>query len=84
MGYKIGVIGDKNSILPFKLFGFEVHHAISEMQVREAIETMATIERYKEQVTPAIILIPSHNGTIGIGLSEIEKNVEKAIGQNIL
>ncbi|MDK8540625.1 MAG: V-type ATP synthase subunit F, partial [Enterococcus faecalis] len=25
-----------------------------------------------------------HNGTIGIGLSEIEKNVEKAIGQNIL
>ena len=41
MGYKIGVIGDKNSILPFKLFGFEVHHAISEMQVREAIETMA-------------------------------------------
>ena len=95
MGYKIGVIGDKNSILPFKLFGFEVHHAISEMQVREAIETMAknkfgvifiteeastlaeeTIERYKEQVTPAIILIPSHNGTIGIGLSEIEKNVD--------
>ncbi|MGC2991082.1 V-type ATP synthase subunit F, partial [Enterococcus faecalis] len=30
------------------------------------------------------ILIPSHNGTIGIGLSEIEKNVEKAIGQNLL
>ena len=24
-------------------------------------------------MTPAIILIPSHNGTIGIGLSEIEK-----------
>lgn len=98
MGYKIGVIGDKNSILPFKLFGFEVHHAISEMQVREAIETMAknkfgvifiteeastlaeeTIERYKEQVTPAIILIPSHNGTIGIGLSEIEKMLKKQL-----
>jgi len=88
----------KNSILPFKLFGFEVHHAISEMQVREAIETMAknkfgvifiteeastlaeeTIERYKEQVTPAIILIPSHNGTIGIGLSEIEKMLKKQL-----
>ena len=41
MGYKIGVIGDKNSILPFKLFGFEVHHAISEMQVRE--DTAITI-----------------------------------------
>ena len=30
-------------------------------------------------MTPAIILIPSHNGTIGIGLSEIEKNVEKQL-----
>lgn len=54
--------------------------------ITEEASTLAeeTIERYKEQVTPAIILIPSHNGTIGIGLSEIEKNVEKAIGQNIL
>ncbi len=51
--------------------------------ITEEASTLAeeTIERYKEQVTPAIILIPSHNGTIGIGLSEIEKNVEKAIGQ---
>ena len=38
MGYKIGVIGDKNSILPFKLFGFEVHHAISEMQLEKPLK----------------------------------------------
>ena len=24
MTYKIGVIGDKDSVLPFKLFGFDV------------------------------------------------------------
>lgn len=103
MTYKIGVIGDRDSVMPFKLFGFEVVYAVSAKQVRETIEEMAkekfgvifitedaselaveTIERYKSEVTPAIILIPSHNGTKGIGLKEIQENVEKAVGQNIL
>jgi V/A-type H+-transporting ATPase subunit F len=103
MAYKVGVIGDKRSVLPFKLFGFDVHYALSEKQIRTTIEQMAkeqygviyitetasilvtdTIERYKNQVRPAIILIPSYDGTKGIGRAEIEKNVEKAIGQNIL
>ncbi|OJG52072.1 V-type ATP synthase subunit F [Enterococcus haemoperoxidus] len=43
-----------------------------------------TINRYKGEVTPAIILIPSHKGTKGIGLKEIQDNVERAVGQNIL
>lgn len=103
MTYKIGVIGDRDSVMPFKLFGFEVVYAASSKQVRETIESMAknnlgvifitedaselvaeTIERYKSEVTPAIILIPSHNGTKGIGLKEIQDNVERAVGQNIL
>lgn len=103
MTYKIGVIGDRDSVMPFKLFGFEVVYAVSAKQVRETIESMAknafgvifitedaselaveTIERYKSDVTPAIILIPSHNGTKGIGLKEIQDNVERAVGQNIL
>ncbi|WP_086444560.1 V-type ATP synthase subunit F [Candidatus Enterococcus lemimoniae] len=103
MTYKIGVIGDRDSVMPFKLFGFEVVYAVSAKQVRETIESMAknafgvifitedaselaveTIERYKSDVTPAIILIPSHNGTKGIGLKAIQDNVERAVGQNIL
>ncbi|WP_207695914.1 V-type ATP synthase subunit F [Enterococcus sp. DIV0212c] len=103
MVYKIGVIGDRDSVMPFKLFAFEVIYAASAKQVRETIEMMAkgnfgvifitedaselaveTIERYKSEVTPAIILIPSHNGTKGIGLKEIQENVERAVGQNIL
>ncbi|MTD39104.1 V-type ATP synthase subunit F [Erwinia sp. CPCC 100877] len=101
--HKIGVIGDRDSVMPFKLFGFEVVYAASGKQVRETIETMArdafgvifiteaaselaveTIERYKSEMTPAIILIPSHQGTKGIGLKEIQENVERAVGQNIL
>lgn len=43
-----------------------------------------TISRYDEKVTPAIILIPSNQGTLNIGMDRINKNVEKAVGTNIL
>ncbi|MDO5755101.1 MAG: V-type ATP synthase subunit F [Tissierellia bacterium] len=43
-----------------------------------------TIERYNNKVVPAIILIPSNQGSLNIGLSRIDKNVEKAVGANIL
>lgn len=43
-----------------------------------------TISRYDEKVTPAIILIPSNQGTLNIGMERINKNVEKAVGTNIL
>lgn len=43
-----------------------------------------TIERYNNAVVPAVILIPSNQGTLGIGMDRINKNVEKAVGSNIL
>lgn len=43
-----------------------------------------TIERYNNEVVPAVILIPSNQGTLGIGMDRINKNVEKAVGSNIL
>ena len=43
-----------------------------------------TIERYNKAVLPAIILIPSNQGTLNIGMQRISDNVEKAVGMNIL
>ncbi len=42
-----------------------------------------TIQRYKNKLLPAIILIPNNNGSLGIGMKAINKNVEKAVGSNI-
>ena len=50
-------------------------------QIAKDIEE--TIQRYKKKLVPAIILIPSNQGSLGIGMSEINKNVEKAVGSNI-
>ena len=43
-----------------------------------------TIERYNNSPLPAIILIPSIQGSLGIGLKRIRENVEKAVGLDIL
>lgn len=43
-----------------------------------------TIAYYDSQLTPAVILLPTHKGSLGLGLKRIEDNVEKAVGQNIL
>ena len=43
-----------------------------------------TIERYNNNIIPAVILIPSNKGTLNIGMNKISENVEKAVGSNIL
>jgi V/A-type H+-transporting ATPase subunit F len=42
------------------------------------------INSFKSAAFPAIIPIPSNQGTAGIGMAELKANVEKAIGADIL
>lgn len=103
MSHKIGVVGDRDSILGFKMLGFNVHFANEASEARNIVDNLAndnygiiylteelaekipdTVKRYDAKVTPAIILIPNHAGSKGIGLQRVQNNVEKAVGQNIL
>ena len=49
-----------------------------------AVELEQDINRYKDDLTPAIILIPGKEGSLGIGMSNIKKAVERAVGADIL
>jgi len=101
--YKIGVVGDKDSVLAFKAIGIDVYSVIDPNEAQKAIDRMAmdkyavifvteqvaknieeTIERYNRQTLPAVILIPSNQGSLNIGMQRIKDNVEKAVGVNIL
>lgn len=42
------------------------------------------IEKYREQVTPAIILIPGVLGNTGAGVQGVKNCVEQAIGSDIV
>ena len=42
------------------------------------------IDRYREQPLPAIILIPGISGNTGMGMKNVSKCVEQAVGSDIL
>ncbi len=44
----------------------------------------STIARYVDKAYPIVVPIPSSNGSSGYGIECIKKNVEKAIGVDIL
>lgn len=44
----------------------------------------ADIAKYKDSVTPAVILIPGSKGSLGLGQSSLDAAVERAIGANII
>ena len=44
----------------------------------------AEMARYKDELTPAIILIPGKEGSLGIGMADIKTAVERAVGADIL
>lgn len=49
-----------------------------------ASQLSADIDRYKDSVTPAIILIPGKSGSLGLGSSALQSAVERAVGADIL
>ncbi len=42
------------------------------------------IDRYKDELTPAVILIPGRDGSLGIGMANVKTAVERAVGAEIL
>ncbi|MDD3839533.1 MAG: V-type ATP synthase subunit F [Clostridia bacterium] len=100
---KIGVIGDKDSILGFKALGLSIFPVIKPEEAADILDDLAqqsyavvfiteqiaqniqdTIDKYKNSVFPAVILIPNNRGTLGLGIQGIKESVEKAVGADIL
>ena len=102
MSEKMGVLGDRDSVLCFKAAGLDVfpvddaeqagrtlHKMAREYKVIFVTEPVAerigeAIDRYKAQPYPAVILIPASRGSTGLAMKNLRKNVEKAIGADIL
>ena len=93
---KIAVIGDRDSVLGFRALGLEVHTVEDSTQARHLLRKAAEegcaalaaplqeeIDRYKEALTPAIVLIPGKGGSLGLGETALHNAVERAVGADI-
>jgi V/A-type H+-transporting ATPase subunit F len=100
---KIGVIGDRDSVLLFKAVGLDVYFEDDGETANRTLHRLArqgyaavfvteklfpaceeTIKEFEGKAYPAIIPIPDNQGSRGEGLRALKKNVEKAVGMDIL
>lgn len=73
----------KNAVKLLKKLDSE-NYAVIYITESLAEKISSEIEKYKEKVTPAIILIPGVNGNTGMGMLSVSKAVEQAVGSDIL
>lgn len=59
-------------------------YAIIYIEENLAAVMSSEINKFKDSPTPAIILIPGREGSMGLGLSALNAAVERAVGTNIL
>ena len=59
-------------------------YAIIYIEENFAAQMSHEIDRFKDSPTPAIILIPGREGSLGLGQNALRSAVERAVGTNIL
>ena len=59
-------------------------YGVVDITEKLAEELSAVIEKYRERVFPAIILIPGVSGNTGRGVESVRRSVEQAVGADIL
>ena len=59
-------------------------YAIIYIEENLAAQLSHEIDKFKDSPTPAIILIPGREGSLGLGQSALRAAVERAVGTNIL
>lgn len=101
--YKIGVIGDYDSICGYAALGLDIYPvncgedavkmlrklAGSDYAIIYITEQMLSsdgreLERYETDRLPAIIPIPGTSGSTGIGIANVKRSVERAVGSDII
>ena len=60
------------------------NYAILYLTEQLAAQLQPEIARYQDALTPAIILIPGKEGSLGIGMANVKTAVERAVGADIL
>ncbi|SDM60960.1 V-type ATP synthase subunit F [Acetanaerobacterium elongatum] len=101
--YKIGVLGDRDSIYGFAALGLTTVPVSDTIEAAKAFRRMAEggyaviyitealaqaleheIQRCKDAMLPAVIPIPGVSGNNGMGIRNVKKFVEQAVGSDII
>ena len=60
------------------------NYAVIYLTEQYAANMQAEVDRYKDELTPAIILITGKDGSLGIGMANVKSAGERAVGADSL
>lgn len=101
--HKIGVIGDRDSIIGFRALSMTVLEAADAAEAGQHLKRLVQenfavifitealaegnqdyLKYLRSQRLPAVIPIPSLQGTTGLGMRQVHESVRRAVGINLL
>lgn len=60
------------------------NYAVIYITERLAEQIAEEISAFRDKTVPAVIPIPDNRGSLGIGMENVKKNTERAVGSDIL
>ena len=97
--HKIAVMGDRDSIFGFASLGMHIFPAEAAPMLHKMAESGYAVifitealasglenelKRYRTRPLPAIVPIPGVKGNTGMGMKNVSRSVQKAVGSDIL
>ena len=84
IGLDIFICDDKTSAVETLAKCAKNNYAIIYITEQLAALTTDEIEKYSQSKLPAIIPIPGFKGSLGIGMANVKKSIERAVGSDII
>ncbi|MDR3120136.1 MAG: V-type ATP synthase subunit F, partial [Clostridiales bacterium] len=84
VGFDVFPVGDAASAAHALREAAAGEYAVLYITEQAAEGILDVIDHYKESQFPAIIPIPGNKGATGLGMMNVKKSVERAIGADIL
>ena len=84
VGFEVHEVTDSRSVEPLVADLARKEYGVIFITEQTLEPVLHILDKYKESRIPAIIPIPGREGTRGIGMQNVKKSVERAVGADIL
>ncbi len=84
VGFEVHEVTDSGSVEALVASLAQKDYGVIFITEKTLEPVMHILDGYKERRIPAIIPIPGREGSLGLGMMNVKKSVERAIGADIL
>ena len=84
LGFSVFVVTEKEAAVMLDKLACSNEYAVIFITEALMLNIQDTVDKYKDDAVPAILPIPGREGPLGLGMRNVKKSVERAVGADIL